>query len=95
MLLIFQESIVFTPRILSTKHTLDDQEEDVQRKMEEMDERWMRSPALRALTPAVIKELQGYQEEADTLYKETQASLTVLTVLTTPPPLLDSLIPGG
>jgi len=41
---------------------------------EEMDEKWRSSPALRALSPAVLKQLQGYQEEADALYRETQAS---------------------
>ena len=41
---------------------------------EEMDEKWSSTPALRALAPGVLKQLQGYQEEADALFKETQAT---------------------
>ena len=39
-----------------------------------MEEKWRSTPALRAMAPGVLKQLQGYQEEADALFKETQAS---------------------
>ena len=49
-----------------------------------MEEKWRSTPALRALAPAVLKQLQDYQEEADTLFKETQASTTQTLCCTSP-----------
>ena len=46
-----------------------------------MEEKWRSTPALRALALGVLKQLQGYQEEADALFRETQASSACVAMM--------------